>query len=677
MESSVETVHLHEGDVLCRTGCDADSIYFIIEGKLDVYSSYGRYTLQPGAIACSSDGYYGICMFTYVAAEDTVLEKYPYSKTSDLIPLCTGHSDRLGSLVTSGTDFVMQVIRTYLSLTLKCRQKDSKYSPDSRINKWELDKFNGMYSIPTGLSEQYYQSNTSVAVAAIADGARFVATLNDVCLQMADFLGINLEYVEPVRPAEAADDNDDIIISADSEYYTPEQVKSVLSNSLRQIVGYACMDEEDTSEFLGLMDRFSQCSGKMSTDDETHNLRRKLTKYFYKLYFDVFTRSLNDEFIPDTVLMFLNFGFIDERLISDAAAVTLYNLLHLAGDACNNEHVYTMYEWLKRIAWGEKEPSRNSFDQSYAEYVREQAKLGKADVADAMSDNNMKVQYEIDNMFAQVQRMAYGRVSSFVPFLIDENIQRSLDSVLLTAKTVMKHINKFRSIDFSLFYRSGFFTDEKLGIGREVIYKEFIPDIILTPCAGTCGVMWQEIDGRDRNTPGRFILPLFCNGKIESILANVLGKFRWELCKRIQGAYWNDITEKSLTSEYCDYLQFYKKNHDLSDAAKEKIKTTLTNCRNSFSEFFARDYETWITYEVSGSSRLNKVARLIMLKYCPFEKSIRNSLKDIPAYSHDIELYERRCLVEKKHLDNAISLIEKNGETVPDVLINAKEFLSR
>ena len=89
MESSVETVHLHEGDVLCRTGCDADSIYFIIEGKLDVYSSYGRYTLQPGAIACSSDGYYGICMFTYVAAEDTVLEIGPLpcrNRTGEMSP---------------------------------------------------------------------------------------------------------------------------------------------------------------------------------------------------------------------------------------------------------------------------------------------------------------------------------------------------------------------------------------------------------------------------------------------------------------------------------------------------------------------------------------------------------------------------------------------------------------
>ena len=38
---------------------------------------------------------------------------------------------------------------------------------------------------------------------------------------------------------------------------------------------------------------------------------------------------------------------------------------------------------------------------------------------------------------------------------------------------------------------------------------------------------------------------------------------------------WNDITEPSLTSEYCDYIQFYRKNHDLSAEAKEKIKNAL------------------------------------------------------------------------------------------------------
>ena len=98
------------------------------------------------------------------------------------------------------------------------------------------------------------------------------------------------------------------------------------------------------------------------------------------------------------------------------------------------------------------------------------------------------------------------------------------------------------------------------------------------------------------------MLPIFCSVKPESLIYNILGHFRWELCKRIQGNYWNNVSEKSLTSEYYDYLQFYRKNRDLSDPVKDKLKSTMTSARNNFSEVFARDYEQWISYESSGSN---------------------------------------------------------------------------
>lgn len=47
------------------------------------------------------------------------------------------------------------------------------------------------------------------------------------------------------------------------------------------------------------------------------------------------------------------------------------------------------------------------------------------------------------------------------------------------------------------------------------------------------------------------------------------------------GNYWNDLREHSLTAEYCDYMQFYKKNKDLSEEIKDKIRTQYKNCRNN------------------------------------------------------------------------------------------------
>ena len=58
-------------------------------------------------------------------------------------------------------------------------------------------------------------------------------------------------------------------------------------------------------------------------------------------------------------------------------------------------------------------------------------------------------------------------------------------------------------------------------------------------------------------------------------IIKLCGEFRWELCKRIQGARWNDISEHSLTSEYFDYVQYYRKNNELSPEAKEKIKNDM------------------------------------------------------------------------------------------------------
>ena len=63
--------------------------------------------------------------------------------------------------------------------------------------------------------------------------------------------------------------------------------------------------------------------------------------------------------------MFLNFGFMDVQMVGEDNANALYDLTeHL--DLCNSEHVYTMYEWLKAIYEGRKEPSKNEFDLDYS-----------------------------------------------------------------------------------------------------------------------------------------------------------------------------------------------------------------------------------------------------------------------------------------------------------------------
>ena len=61
--------------------------------------------------------------------------------------------------------------------------------------------------------------------------------------------------------------------------------------------------------------------------------------------------------------------------------------------------------------------------------------------------------------------------------------------------------------------------------------------------------MWQETSGVKSDTPGRFMFPIFTMSEVDDLMIHVMGAFRWEMCRKIQGVHWNDILDKSLTAE--------------------------------------------------------------------------------------------------------------------------------
>ena len=87
--------------------------------------------------------------------------------------------------------------------------------------------------------------------------------------------------------------------------------------------------------------------------------------------------------------------------------------------------------------------------------------------------------------------------------------------------------------------------------------QNIYPDVILFPLYGINASMWQEVGGKNKATPGRFVFPILSNTNIDDMMVKMFGRFRWELCRCIQGMQWNDVKVKSLTSEYMDYIQFY------------------------------------------------------------------------------------------------------------------------
>jgi hypothetical protein len=172
--------------------------------------------------------------------------------------------------------------------------------------------------------------------------------------------------------------------------------------------------------------------------------------------------------------------------------------------------------------------------------------------------------------------------------------------------------------------------------------------------------MWQEITGKRRDSAGRFLLPAFTDVNLIELFVRVFGRFRWELCRSIEGTAWNDIKHKSLTSEYSDYLQFYRKNKELSEERKEKLKHQILKGRNSSREIFVIDYEQWINYESMGALKLNRPVREMMATYCPFSKEIREQIKLQPVFEEAMLRYYREKQKKIREIESRHRMLLKD-----------------
>ena len=450
-----------------------------------------------------------------------------------------------------------------------------------------------------------------------------------------------------------------------------------IRDSINTILSYAKVDEETANAFRSAVSQYSKLTDKNNSDDASRRLRLNITKMFYEIYEKAFIRSLHDFEIPKVLLMFFNFGYVDENLAGMDNAAYLYSIVNkLPTDP--ERKVYSVYEWLRAIYDGKKTPSRNEFDTDYQAHVHELKVTGKisaSEEATMLKDKEKQVLFELTNMFQSVNKITFGRISCFCPIFSEHNILKELDKSLVSADKVAETFDQLRSVDFSAYYREVIYTNPNLGIGKEYVSVEILPDIILMPNIGVRGVMWQEIEGRKRTTPSRMMISIFQMEDLTNILVRLTGDYRWEMCKRVQGARWNDISEASLTSEYFDYIQFYKKNHELSPDAKDKIKLNMQKAKNSFKEMFIRDYVSWVLFEGSGSPRLNKISRAILFTYCPFSKEIRDKLKMNPLYKETMERYDIKLGQKLHHYNNLFQKIKNMGADIPPEIKAQREYL--
>lgn len=449
------------------------------------------------------------------------------------------------------------------------------------------------------------------------------------------------------------------------------QVEQKLSRSMDTILDYADTMEVTRGEFIKYIDLYKKLPDKNSLDKNADTIRRQLTRLFNIIYTEVFQIALNDPTPPTIVKMFLHFGYVDLELAGLNNAAYLYSIAKTyQGDPANG--IYTLYEWITAIYKGKKQPSRNELSQDYASYVhtlRAQGKIDPKGVQKMLDDTTGKVMYELESMFPSVNKITQGHFTTFCPIFIQENVVKDLSSILITPYKLKESLNKLLEIDFSAFYRSYLYADDKLGL-RENVMIDIHPDFILMPNVGSNGICWQEIEGMQRSTPGRMMISAFHAENLDRTIINMVGDFRWEMCRRIQGMRWNDISEHSLTSEYYDYALFYAKNRDLSQDAKEKIKLAMGRAKGNYKNLFVMDYANWILSESKGSVKLNKVVRKIFSTYIPFRAEICTSLMTNNTFTECIQMYD---LKKKQQLHRLRKLVQKflaQGKTVPDVIEN-------
>ena len=449
-----------------------------------------------------------------------------------------------------------------------------------------------------------------------------------------------------------------------------------LKDSARKIIEYSEISNEAATEFMMNLTAFKNLKDRLSSADTAKNIRNSVSETFFDIYKAVFKKAFRTKDDSRLIKMFLAFGYMDERLLGNDQVLDIYRLAGMA-NANGSQNVHYMDDWFAKIATMEKDPSINQFGQDYTDVFRELKKQGRVADKDKLAydnDTDGKLTFETNNMFSTNHKLCQGQISTYFPILHRDMAPRNPVRSHVTPALISEKLNRILETDFSAFHREINYRNPSLGIEKETVMMQVIPDFILMPVYGSRAIMWQEISGRVRSTPGRLLLPVFTDENLDDLLVRLVGNFRWELCRTMMGSAWNDVTQSSLTSDYTDYIQFYRKNRDLTDEGKEKLKSQITKYHGRTRDIFTADYELWINNESKSNPRLNKVARTILFRHCPFSKPVRDLLGRQPMYLDMINVMRNQKAKLSKDLENRYNRYIKTNGTLDPVLESNLEF---
>ena len=690
-------VEIAKGEMLHRRYDRVNTVEFILKGGIlvkgtdDIVIPAAQGTLL-GACYQPGEQYY----HDYVADEDSTIMVYDYTCEADIIAAMKSTPSILPIMASANVTFLSKAIDVVAALHEKgselCAALQSDYadyrdicaelmiSPErydqieqlvppvrpSILSSWQADFCQSCHEKDELLRKVYYPADIYFCTGRIMMAAQIERSIQPQLEQTAVFIReTRTEAADFLREYHTQRAKLDDAKRRETLEAGSGQLPAI-KNAMSTILAFAEVDSEVADAFQRDIRKFMKVHDKTEKSDDMRHLRRDIAASFYKIYEAAFFKSQTLGEIPVEIRMFFLFGFVDEELAGAANTAALYKYALLWEDDPQG-NVMSAYEWLCRIYRGDAQPSKNEFDNDWSDYLREQARTNAItkEQFDALTMNTRAmVSFELRNMIATANKMTYGNIFSFIPAFYAEAVTRPLEDCFASPKMVHESLDKVREIDFGCFYRQTFISYPELKINRFDYNVEVLPYIILLPNYGSRGALWQEIEGRRRTTPAHMVLSVFHSETLDDTIVKMCGQFRWEMCKRIQGIHYSDISDPSLTADYGDYLQFYRKNHDLSDDVKEKVKIALRRNSNNYRSVFVGDYELFLKNESQGLPRLNKVARDILFRYCTFSRKYRDILATNPQYQPLMDRWNVRQGTRAHLLD----VFTRKIQTMTDIL---------
>ncbi|MCR5097970.1 MAG: hypothetical protein K6B14_03390 [Lachnospiraceae bacterium] len=698
------------GEKIHNAGDTVDTIDIIIKGSVQMTLPHheGSVSLGVGSVIglceCPGDSH----RFTYTSPSGASVFSYPFTKMDDVGKVITANA-KIAPTITSAVVAEANRLREYsihyeksaVDAYNKVREEQKemqklaaalgKMMPNysnladlqlpeegDSIDSWRENFAKAFMTYDASLKKDLYVLGVDICIGVIytvTDYMRRIMGIIDQTTQYNRYLheetidfhsgleGLRIESREQTRQLTGGD-----------ETAVPE-----MKNVLNVILNYSGADDVIKTNMRNAIEDYVALKDRSSTDEDARRVRRKLVDPFFKIYEECLFKSfISPGRPPIEVGLFLRFCYMDERLVTKEDFDQLYRIyVNYIPDPYGR--VVTIEEWLRKIYDGKVMPSKNEFDLDYPSYLKEAVRQGDMTESHAermLSDFDERTRFEIRNLFTGGNRMTFGRISVYVPIFDSVNQMMPLDKCYVSAERVDEALAAIREYDHRIFFREEIcrFDDDATPV---TVHKEFLPYVLLMPNIGSRTVLWQEIEGKKRTTPGRMLVPIFCLEDFQLSIARLCGEFRWEMCKTDQGVHWNDLSDPSLTAEYSDYLQYYRKNSSLSPEHREKIKKALQKAGNNYRRVFVADYVLYIMYEAKGVMRLNKVARDIIYRYCPLALDHSEGITVNAQYAQLLERQKNHNAQGARPLSNLIKKREASELDVPEELYEEVKYLSK